>query len=65
LTEERQILKSASVIRLVATIGQIHGHFRDQRLTLPLGTSVGADSFILVTALHPFNMMLMGRTWNN
>ena len=47
MTEHRQILKSASVITLVTLISRICGYFRDQRITLLLGTSHAADAFIL------------------
>jgi putative peptidoglycan lipid II flippase len=47
LTEKRQILKSAWVIGLATVASRICGFFRDQRITLLLGTSGVADSFIL------------------
>ena len=47
MSEHRQILKSASVITLVTLISRICGYFRDQRITLLLGTSHAADAFIL------------------
>lgn len=47
MTEHRQILKSASVITLVTLVSRICGYFRDQRITLLLGTSHAADAFIL------------------
>jgi len=42
-----QILKSASVITLVTIASRIFGYVRDQRITLLLGTSLAADSFVL------------------
>lgn len=48
---KRQILKSASVITVVTLISRICGYLRDQRITLLLGTSAAADSFILVFRL--------------
>jgi len=47
LTEKKQILKSASVITLVTIASRILGYVRDQRITLLLGTSALADSFVL------------------
>jgi putative peptidoglycan lipid II flippase len=47
LTENRQILKSAWVIGLATVASRICGFVRDQRITLLLGTSGVADSFIL------------------
>jgi putative peptidoglycan lipid II flippase len=47
LTEKKQILKSASVITLVTIASRILGYVRDQRITLLLGTSQLADSFVL------------------
>lgn len=47
LTEKKQILKSASVITLVTITSRIFGYIRDQRITLLLGTSLLADSFVL------------------
>jgi putative peptidoglycan lipid II flippase len=47
LTEKKQILKSASVITLVTIASRILGYFRDQRITLLLGTTLAADSFYL------------------
>lgn len=47
MTHKRQILKSASVITLATIVSRICGYLRDQRITLLLGTSVTADSFIL------------------
>lgn len=47
MTEKKQILKSASVITLVTIASRILGYVRDQRITLLLGTSQLADSFVL------------------
>lgn len=47
MTEKRRILKSTSVISVITLISRILGYVRDQRITLLLGTSVAADSFIL------------------
>lgn len=47
MTEKKQILKSASIITLVTIASRILGYVRDQRITYLLGTSLGADSFIL------------------
>jgi putative peptidoglycan lipid II flippase len=47
LTEKKQILKSASIISLVTVASRILGYVRDQRITLLLGTTLSADSFVL------------------
>ncbi len=47
MTEKKQILKSASIITLVTIASRIFGYFRDQRITLLLGTTLAADSFVL------------------
>ncbi len=47
MIEKKQILKSASVITLVTIASRIFGYVRDQRITLLLGTSQLADSFVL------------------
>lgn len=47
MTEKRQILKSAWIIGLFTLASRICGYWRDQRITLLLGTSGLADSFIL------------------
>lgn len=47
MTEKKQILKSASVITLVTIASRIFGYVRDQRITLLLGTTQLADSFVL------------------
>ena len=47
LSEKSQILKSASIISLVTIISRILGYLRDQRITLLLGTTICADSFVL------------------
>jgi putative peptidoglycan lipid II flippase len=47
LTEKTQILKSASIISLVTIVSRTLGYLRDQRITLLLGTTLSADSFVL------------------
>jgi putative peptidoglycan lipid II flippase len=60
LTEKRQVLQSASVITLATVISRILGYLRDQRLTLLLGTSVWADSFVLAFRLPNLLRRLVG-----
>jgi putative peptidoglycan lipid II flippase len=60
LTEKRQILKSASVITLITLVSRICGYVRDQRITLLLGTSVAADSFILAFRIPNLLRRLVG-----
>ncbi len=47
MTEKTQILKSASIISLVTIVSRTLGYLRDQRITLLLGTTLSADSFVL------------------
>jgi putative peptidoglycan lipid II flippase len=60
LTEKKQILKSASVITLVTIASRILGYFRDQRITLLLGTSLVADSFFLAYRIPNLLRRLVG-----
>ena len=48
MTDKKQILKSASIITLVTIISRVLGYVRDQRIVLLLGTSLAADSFVLL-----------------
>ena len=47
MIQKKQILKSASLISVITIASRILGYLRDQRLTLLLGTSGLADSFVL------------------
>jgi len=60
LTEKRQVLQSASAITLATVISRICGYLRDQRITLLLGTSVAADSFILAFRIPNLLRRLVG-----
>ncbi len=60
MTEKKQILKSASIISLVTVFSRILGYVRDQRLTLLLGTSLAADSFILAYRIPNLLRRLVG-----
>jgi putative peptidoglycan lipid II flippase len=60
LTEHRQVLQSASTITLATVISRILGYLRDQRITLLLGTSVAADSFILAFRIPNLLRRLIG-----
>ena len=60
MTEKRQILQSASAITLATIISRILGYLRDERITLLLGTSVAADSFILAFRLPNLFRRLIG-----
>jgi putative peptidoglycan lipid II flippase len=60
LTEKKQILKSASIITLVTVASRVLGYVRDQRLTLLLGTSLAADSFILAYRIPNLLRRLVG-----
>jgi putative peptidoglycan lipid II flippase len=60
LTEHRQVLQSASTITLATVISRILGYLRDQRITLLLGTSIAADSFILAFRIPNLLRRLIG-----
>jgi putative peptidoglycan lipid II flippase len=63
LTEKHhklQILKSASIITLVTIASRIFGYVRDQRITLLLGTSLAADSFVLAFRIPNLLRRLVG-----
>ena len=60
VTHKRQILKSASVISLITVVSRILGYVRDQRLTLLLGTTGLADSFVLAYRIPNLLRRLVG-----
>jgi putative peptidoglycan lipid II flippase len=60
LTHKRQILKSASIISIVTVVSRILGYVRDQRLTLLLGTTGIADSFVLAYRIPNILRRLVG-----
>ena len=60
MSEKKHILKSASIITLVTIVSRILGYIRDQRLTLLLGTSALADSFILAYRIPNLLRRLVG-----
>jgi putative peptidoglycan lipid II flippase len=60
LTEKKQILKSASIITLVTIASRIFGYLRDQRITLLLGTTLAADSFVLAYRIPNLLRRLVG-----
>jgi len=47
LSEEKEILKSASIISLVTIVKPSLGYVRDQRITLLLGTTLSAGLLFL------------------
>jgi putative peptidoglycan lipid II flippase len=59
-SHKRQILKSASIISVITVVSRILGYVRDQRLTLLLGTSVLADSFVLAYRIPNVLRRLVG-----
>ena len=60
MTEKKQIIKSASIISLVTIISRVLGYVRDQRITLLLGTTLGADSFVLAYRIPNLFRRLVG-----
>jgi putative peptidoglycan lipid II flippase len=60
LTHKKQILKSASIISIITVVSRILGYVRDQRLTLLLGTTGIADSFILAYRIPNILRRLVG-----
>jgi putative peptidoglycan lipid II flippase len=59
-SHKRQILKSASIISVITVVSRILGYVRDQRLTLLLGTSGLADSFVLAYRIPNILRRLVG-----
>jgi putative peptidoglycan lipid II flippase len=59
-THKRQILKSASIISIITVVSRILGYIRDQRLTLLLGTTGLADSFVLAYRIPNVLRRLVG-----
>lgn len=59
-THKRQILKSASIISIITVVSRILGYLRDQRLTLLLGTTGLADSFVLAYRIPNVLRRLVG-----
>ncbi len=59
-THKRQILKSASIISIITFVSRILGYVRDQRLTLLLGTTGIADSFVLAYRIPNILRRLVG-----
>ena len=60
VTHKKQILKSASIITIITVVSRILGYVRDQRLTLLLGTTGIADSFILAYRIPNILRRLVG-----
>ena len=60
MSEKKQILKSASIISLVTFASRILGYVRDQRITLLLGTTLSADSFVLAYRIPNLFRRLVG-----
>jgi putative peptidoglycan lipid II flippase len=60
VTHKRQILKSASIISIITVVSRILGYVRDQRLTLLLGTTGIADSFVLAYRIPNILRRLVG-----
>ena len=60
MSEKTQILKSASIISLVTIVSRTLGYLRDQRITLLLGTTLTADSFVLAYRIPNLFRRLVG-----
>ncbi len=60
MSEKKQILKSASIISLVTVASRVLGYVRDQRITLLLGTTLSADSFVLAYRIPNLCRRLVG-----
>ncbi len=60
MTDKKQILKSASLITAITVVSRFLGYFRDQRVTVLLGTSLAADSFILAYRIPNLLRRLVG-----
>lgn len=60
VAHKKQILKSASIISIITVVSRILGYVRDQRLTLLLGTTGIADSFVLAYRIPNVLRRLVG-----
>ena len=60
VSHKKQILKSASIISVITVGSRILGYVRDQRLTLLLGTTGIADSFVLAYRIPNVLRRLVG-----
>ena len=60
MTDKKQILKSASLITAITVVSRVFGYIRDQRVTLLLGTSIAADSFVLAYRIPNLLRRLVG-----
>jgi len=60
LSEKKEILKSASIISLITIVSRVLGYVRDQRITLLLGTTLSADSFVLAYRIPNLFRRLVG-----
>ena len=60
MSEKKEILKSASIISLVTIVSRVLGYVRDQRITLLLGTTLSADSFVLAYRIPNLFRRLVG-----
>ncbi len=60
MTDKKQILKSASLITAITIVSRVLGYVRDQRVTLLLGTSLAADSFVLAYRIPNLLRRLVG-----
>jgi putative peptidoglycan lipid II flippase len=60
LSDKKEILKSASIISLVTIASRVLGYVRDQRITLLLGTTLSADSFVLAYRIPNLFRRLVG-----
>lgn len=60
MTDKKQILKSASLITAITVVSRVFGYVRDQRVTLLLGTSIAADSFVLAYRIPNLLRRLVG-----
>ena len=60
MTDKKQILKSASLITAITVVSRVLGYFRDQRVTVLLGTTLAADSFILAYRIPNLLRRLVG-----
>ena len=60
MSDKKEILKSASIISLVTIASRVLGYVRDQRITLLLGTTLSADSFVLAYRIPNLFRRLVG-----
>ena len=60
MSEQRQLLRSASVITAITLLSRVFGYFRDQRIAFLLGAGVEADAYAVAYRIPNLLRRLVG-----